>query len=450
MREVEVRARSLEELAGVLAAGQAERLREAATRGVSLLDGRLVWNVNSTATGGGVAEMLRALLGYVAGAGVRSRWLVLDGEPEFYGLTKRLHNAIHGAGADAVPGDADRARYERVLHRNLPDLLGRVAPQDLVILHDPQTAGLVGPLREAGVPTVWRCHIGLDSLNAATEAAWAFLRPYVEPADAFVFSRREYAPGWLPPDRLRVIPPSIDPLSAKNRPMDPEEAARTLVHAGLLGGDGPTGLSTGAPPRPDAPLVVQVSRWDRLKDMPGVIVGFARAPIADDVHLMLLGPDVSGVSDDPEGAQVLAECHQLWTDLPPGLRERVHLASVPMADVELNATIVNAVQRHAAVVVQKSLAEGFGLTVAEAMWKARPVVASAVGGIQDQISDGEDGVLIRDPRDLDDFGRALGALFADPPGARRLGEAARETVRSRFLGDRHLQQYVDLVESLLS
>jgi trehalose synthase len=196
--------------------------------------------------------------------------------------------------------------------------------------------------------------------------------------------------------------------------------------------------------------VVQVSRWDRLKDMPGVIVGFTRAPAPDDVHLMLVGPDVSGVTDDPEGAEVLAECRQLWTDLPPRLRERVHLASVPMADVELNATIVNAVQQHAAVVVQKSLAEGFGLTVTEAMWKARPVLASAVGGILDQISDGRDGVLVRDPRDLDAFAGALGGLLADPPHAQRLGAAARETVRSRFLGDRHLEQYVELVGSLLS
>jgi trehalose synthase len=450
VREVEVRPRSLAELASVLAAEQAERLNAAAARGAAALADRVVWNVNSTATGGGVAEMLRTLLGYVAGAGVRSRWLVLEGEPEFFRQTKRLHNAIHGAGPpEAVPGDADRAAYERVLHRNLPDLQRMVGRRDLVILHDPQTAGLVGPLREAGVSVVWRCHIGLDTRNPTSEAAWAFLRPYVERADAVVFSRREYAPAWLPAHRLQVIPPSIDPLSAKNRAMDPDEAIRILMHAGLLCGDGPTGSPTGAPPPPGAPLVVQVSRWDRLKDMPGVVLGFARAPVADDVHLMLVGPDVSGVSDDPEGVQVLAECRQLWADLPPGLRARVHLASVPMADVELNATIVNAVQRHAAVVVQKSLAEGFGLTVAEAMWKARPVLASAVGGIQDQISDGEDGVLIPDPRNLDAFGRALGGLLADPSGARRLGEAARETVRSRFLGDRHLQQYVDLVGSLL-
>ena len=449
MLEVEVRPGSLEDLAGVLTAEQTDRLRAAAIRAVAAVRGRVVWNVNSTATGGGVAEMLRTLLGYAADAGVPTRWLVLDGEPEFFRLTKRLHNAIHGAGAG--PGEQDRAEYERVLlERNVPDLLRLVGPRDLVILHDPQTAGLVGPLRAAGFSVVWRCHIGRDTPNRAADAAWAFLRPYVEPADAFVFSRRQYAPAWVPADRLQVIPPSIDPLSAKNRSMTPDECVRTLVRAGFLREDGRTGaVADPPPPPPAARLVVQVSRWDRLKDMPGVILGFAGAPVADDVHLMLVGPDVSGVSDDPEGAEVLADCVRTWRGLAPGLRQRVHLASVPMADVQENATIVNAVQRHAAVVVQKSLAEGFGLTVAEAMWKARPVVASAVGGIQDQITDGEDGVLVGDPRDLDAFGHALGGLLADPVAARRLGDAARRTVRSRFLGDRHLEQYVDLIGALL-
>jgi len=450
--DVEVQPQPLEGLVGVLNAEQADQLRAAATRAVAALDGRVVWNVNSTASGGGVAEMLRTLLGYAAGAGVPTRWLVLDGDPDFFRLTKRLHNAIHGAGADAVPGEEDRAGYERVLGRNLPDLLRLLGPGDLAILHDPQAAGLVGPLRAAGIPVVWRCHIGRDTPNPTSEAAWEFLRPYVEPADAFVFSRRQYAPAWVPADRLEVIPPSIDPLSAKNRAMTPEECVRTLVRAGLLGGDdrtASTGVGEAPPPLPGSRLVVQVSRWDRLKDMPGVILGFAGAPVADDVHLMLVGPDVSGVSDDPEGAEVLADCVRTWQDLRPALRRRVHLASVPMADVEENATIINAVQRHAAVVVQKSLEEGFGLTVAEAMWKARPVLASAVGGIQDQITDGADGVLIHDPRDLADYGRALGGLLADPVSAQRLGDAARRTVRSRFLGDRHLEQYVDLLAALV-
>ena len=195
--------------------------------------------------------------------------------------------------------------------------------------------------------------------------------------------------------------------------------------------------------------MVQVSRWDRLKDMPGVILGFAGAPVPDDVHLMLVGPDVAGVADDPESADVLAECRATWQRLPSRLRERVHLASVPMADPEENARIVNAIQRHASVVCQKSLAEGFGLTVTEAMWKARPVVATAVGGIQDQVHDGEDGLLIKDPHDLRALGDAVARLITDPALAHRLGEAAHRTVRSRFLGDRHLEQYAELLVSVL-
>jgi trehalose synthase len=453
VHEVTVPRRPVEGLAGVLSPEQADDLRTVATRGAAALAGRTVWNVNSTATGGGVAEMLHALLGYVLDAGIRSRWLVLDGDTFFFALTKRLHNAIHGAGEFVVLTDADRAHYEDVLHRrNFPALQQLVGPRDVVILHDPQTAGLVVPLQQMGIPVIWRCHIGRDSPNGASQAAWGFLRPYVASVDAAIFSRRQFAPAWLPEDRVSVIPPSIDPLSEKNRPMAPAECLRILRRAGLLTGDGASG-SVGAtaapPPSPEARLVVQVSRWDRLKDMPGVIAGFAAAPVPDDVHLMLVGPDVTGVVDDPEGADVLAQCATVWQGLPDDLRARVHLASVPMTDPDENARIVNAIQRHASVVAQKSLAEGFGLTVAEAMWKSRPVVASAVGGIQDQIHDGTDGLLIEQPDDLRAFGHAVARLLADRTLAHELGDAAHQTVRARFLGDRHLAQYAALLDSVL-
>jgi trehalose synthase len=454
VHEVEVSRRPLEALAGVLTMEQARGLRAAAADNAAALSGRTVWNVNSTATGGGVAEMLRSLLGYVLDAGVRTRWLVLAGDPLFFALTKRLHNAIHGADHVPVPTDSDRAHYEGVLlRRNLPALLDLVSPRDVVILHDPQAAGLVVPLRKAGIPVIWRCHIGRDRPNATTQEAWDFLRPYVESADAVIFSCRRYAPAWLPPDRIKVIPPSIDPLSEKNRPIEPAERLRILVGAGLLAADGAAavkGAGGSTPPPPaEARLVVQVSRWDRLKDMPGVILGFAEATVPDDVHLMLVGPDVTGVADDPEGTDVLAQCLATWQRLPSHLRDRVHLASVPMADTDENARIVNAIQRHASIVAQKSLAEGFGLTVAEAMWKSRPVIATAVGGIQDQIHDGADGLLIKEPRDLHAFGDALVTLLADPAFAGRLGDAAHRTVRARFLGDRHLAQYAELLESVL-
>ena len=214
---------------------------------------------------------------------------------------------------------------------------------------------------------------------------------------------------------------------------------------GLLLGDDP--------PPVDVPLVVQVSRWDRLKDMAGVMEGFVRAITDSDLagaHLVLAGPEASGVSDDPEGVDVLAECEQQWRRLPHDVRGRVHLASIPMDDADENAVVVNALQRHAAVVVQKSLVEGFGLTVTEAMWKGRPVIASRLGGIQDQISNGRDGLLVDDPCDLDELARAISRLLEDPALARSLGTAARARVLSDFVGDRHLEQYVDLFDGLLS
>jgi trehalose synthase len=430
-----------------------------------------VWFVSSTATGGGVAEMLQALLAYGRGAGVDTRWLVLDGTPAFFGLTKRIHNLLHGSPGDGGPlGEEERSAYEAVLARNARHLLSFVRPDDVVLLHDPQTAGLVPAVQQAGARVVWRSHVGRDTPNELTDLAWAFLRPYVEAADASIFSRGAYVPPWLDPNTVWLIPPSLDPFTAKNTDMPPGDVEAVLHHAGLAvtterhgrflftRRDGSTGLV-----RPHAGLiegghlvpgrarvVLQVSRWDRLKDMTGVLAGFAdRLPrLPDDVHLMLVGPDTAGVTDDPEGAEVYAECVAARLALPEEVRRRIHLCSLPMDDVDENAYLVNALQRHAAVVVQKSLIEGFGLTVTEPMWKGKPVVASRVGGIQDQIVDGESGVLLDDPTDLDAFGAALEAVLADEPMAARLGANAHERVRSLYLGDRHLMQYVDLFEQV--
>jgi trehalose synthase len=196
--------------------------------------------------------------------------------------------------------------------------------------------------------------------------------------------------------------------------------------------------------------VVQVSRWDRLKDHVGALLGFAHLTPAQlgGAHLVLAGPTVRGVADDPDGPAVFAEVTTAWRALPHERRRRVQLAALPMADPSENAAIVNALQRHAAVVLQKSLEEGFGLTVTEAMWKGRPVVASAVGGIVDQIDDGREGILLADPTDLDAFAGALHRVLSEPELARRFGAAARERVRRDFLGIRLLADYAELVEEL--
>jgi len=266
----------------------------------------------------------------------------------------------------------------------------------------------------------------------------------VTPAQGFVFSRRQFAPAWVPEARLRLIPPSLDPFSPKNADLTPAEVAATLARFRIVGGGGavPT----------DARVVVQVSRWDRLKDMAGVLTGFAEQlpRLPTDVHLVLAGPENSGVADDPEAVEVLAECQELWQGLSAADRARVHLCSLPMVDLEENARLVNALQRHATVVVQKSLEEGFGLTVTEPMWKAKPVVASAVGGIQDQIEDGVSGLLLADPHDHAELATALLSLLTDAERCAALGAGAHSRVRDQFLADRHLIQYVDLFRTMLA
>jgi trehalose synthase len=431
---------------------------------------RRVWNVNSTASGGGVAEMLHSLIAYARGAQVDARWVVIEGEPDFFTLTKRIHHQLHGSPGDGLGlGDADREVYERVTRENAERLAAELNPGDLVLLHDPQTAGMVPILSRKDVHVLWRSHIGIDRPNEHVEAAWDFLLPYLEPAQAFIFTRPQYAPPELAHRDITIIPPSIDVFSQKNHTMTPEQVTSILSVAGIVDcdvtappvymhHDGTTDevhrraeMDQDEPIAPGDPLVVQVSRWDPLKDPVGVMRGFADqvAPSSPTARLLLAGPSPAGVTDDPEGGVVLDEVRAARAAMPEDVRRRIHLASLPMEDRSENAAIVNAVQRHATIVVQKSLAEGFGLTVSEAMWKSRPVVASRVGGIQDQIVDGESGVLLPDPADLDAYGRVVADLLGDPDRMATIGVAAHERVRADFLGSRHLIQYLGLFARLV-
>ena len=440
-----------------LAAGAAS-LRERLGR-------RTIWNISSTAVGGGVAEMLRVLVGYASGLDIPARWIVIGGDPDFFAITKRLHNQIHGWVDGAGPlSSADAGYYKQVLAANADELLRLVRPGDIVLLHDPQTAGLAVPLARVGVRVVWRCHIGVDWRNDSTRAAWDFLRPYLASAHGYVFTRQQYLPSWIPRTLTWIIPPSIDPFSAKNQELDPGTVQAILATTGVLSGDAPqapgcftrrdgmlgevirAGLVWGDDrPGPADRVVVQVSRWDRLKDMSGVMRGFAEHAVPrGEGYLMLVGPAVTGVADDPEGAVVFGECLAQWQGLPAAARARVLLVNLPLDDIEENAAAVNAIQRHATVIVQKSLAEGFGLTVTEGMWKGRPVIGSAVGGIQDQVVDGT-GVLLPDPADLAAFGSAVRQLLDNPTDAERMGKAGKERVREHFIGDRHLLQLAALI-----
>jgi trehalose synthase len=395
---------------------------------------------------------------------------VISGGPDFFAITKRLHNHLHGFDGDGGPlGTPEQKTYEHTLDGNAAELVALVSPQDVVILHDPQTAGLVQAIKGTGAKVIWRCHVGLDAPNRATRQAWSFLRLYVVDADAYVFSRPSFAWEGLEQEKITVIHPSIDVFSPKNADQSHEQRLSILARAGIVAyrtsvpptftrSDSTPGrvdrrarmLET-APLTPADRVVAQISRWDGLKDPIGLLHGF-ELQIAEhsDAHLVLAGPSTDSVADDPEGAGVYAAVTDAWQALPIVVRSRVHLASLPMTDTEENAAIVNAVQHHAEVIVQKILAEGFGLTVAEAMWKQRPVVASRIGGIQDQIVDGESGILISDATDLRQFGAAVAALLADPAHARTTGAAARARVSRHFLGPRHLGRYFELIHCLLA
>jgi trehalose synthase len=459
-----------ERFASVLSPGEYEALLGLVDRAARELHGRVIWNVNSTAKGGGVVEMLRPLLGYCRGAGVDARWAVISGRPDFFAITKRIHNRLHGFAGDGGPlGDGERGVYEQTLAASAHELAKLVRPRDIVILHDPQTAGLAAAVRQTGATVIWRCHVGLDVANDHARYAWDFLRGYVLDAHQFIFSRAGFAWEGLPRDRISVIRPSIDAFAPKNAEQARDQSLAIMATAGVLADDvnayATFTRSDGTPGRvvrqaeileeeplvADLPVVMQVSRWDQLKDPVGVLGAFAQHVASRGAaHLLLVGPSTAAVADDPEGAQVLDDVRAAWHELPAAMRRRVHLCSLPMEDVEENAAIVNALQRHAGVVVQKSLAEGFGLTVAEAMWKQRPVVASRIGGIRDQIEDGRSGVLLSDPRDLEQVGAAVVELMADAERSRKIGMAAQRRVQQQFLGPHHLGRYFEVIHRVAS
>ncbi len=459
-----------ERFSSVLSRGEYEALLDLVSHAARDLHGRVIWNLNSTAKGGGVVEMLRPLLGYCRGAGVDARWVVISGQPEFFAITKRIHNRLHGFEGDGGPlGASEREVYDRTLAAGAQELEELVHQRDIVILHDPQTAGLAAAVRRTGATVMWRCHVGIDVANEHVREAWDFLRGYVLDAHALVFSRAGFAWEGLPRDRISVIRPSIDAFAPKNAEQTREQSLAIMATAGVLADD----MSVypmftrcdGTPGRverraemqqeqeleAEMPVVMQVSRWDQLKDPLGVLHAFAdHVAMRTDAHLLLVGPSTVAVADDPEGAQVLNAVREAWHGLPPAVRRRAHLCSLPMDDVEENAAIVNALQRHADVVVQKSLAEGFGLTVAEAMWKRRAVVASRIGGIRDQIEDGRSGMLLPDPRDLEQAGAAITELLGNREDALAMGNAAHSRVRQQFLGPHHLGRYFEVIQRVAS
>ena len=375
-----------------------------------MLRGHRVVMVNSTATGGGVAEILHRLVRLLNELGVPTTWEVMPGDMRFYGITKTIHNTLHG-----WPGELsdDDHEYFHEVNRNAAQRLA--LDGDLVLIHDPQPAGLVLHRRQPGQRWLWRCHIDLSRANPSV---WNFLAHTVARYDAAVFSHVEFVPPLPIPAFL--APPSIDPLSDKNRELSQEEEERLLAPLRL-------------PAR--KPWVTQVSRFDRIKDPLGVIDAFLYARKREDAHLVLAG---GSADDDPEGAEVLREVRE-----KVGNRTDMSVLLLP-PDAHL---IINALQRQSTVVLQKSLREGFALTVSEALWKRRAVVASAVGGIPLQVLHERTGLLTRS---IEGCAYQITRLLRSAGLRRQLGHEGREHVRDNFLHPREARDYLAVFARLVS
>jgi trehalose synthase len=360
-------------------------------------------NVNSTYYGGGVAEILTSLTLLMNSAGIKTGWRVIQGPPDFFSITKKMHNALQGGEINL--SDRKMDIYEEVIYENA--IRNHLDSHNMVIIHDPQPLPLINHYKKNG-PWIWRCHVDLSNPN---KELWDYLTSFIEKYDAVIFSIKDYRKKLKTPQVFLM--PAIDPFSILNRDMSEKEIKDRFDHYEI-----PT----------DLPLVVQISRFDRWKDPQGVIEAFKIARKEVDATLVLLG---NIATDDPEGAEVyesLVDCRE----------ERIIILS------HQDTALVNALQRKAAVVLQKSTREGFGLTVAEAMWKGTPVIGGNVGGIRYQIRDGENGFLVSS---IEEAAKRIIQLVKDERLRQAMGEKARETVRKKFLLTRYLEQYLDLFNS---
>lgn len=395
---------NLDDYASVVGPETLEELRVIADH----VSGRRLLHVNSTAVGGGVAEILTRLVPLLQQLGVDARWEVMRGDEAFFEMTKTLHNVLHGS-----PGHitAEMVQsYRRVTEMNLEwmDLEG-----DAVVIHDPQPAGLVDGRRGSGQRWTWRCHIDVSGPSAG---AWEFLLPHILKYDATIFSMPDFA-QILPVPQF-MIAPSIDPLSDKNREMDEKEIREVMDRFQI---------------DRDRPVLTQISRFDRLKDPIGVIETYRIVKRRHDCQLVLAG---GGAADDPEGQAVLAEVRER-AEGDPDIKV---LELPPFSDLAINALV-----RGSTIVLQKSIREGFGLTVSEALWKRKPVIGSAVGGIRLQILDGITGFLAHT---IEGTAHRARQLLSDAKMRRRMGENGREHVKENFLITRHLKDYLLLLLAL--
>lgn len=371
------------------------------------LEGKHIQNINSTAVGGGVAEILSRMMPLMKQLGIQTRWDVIKGDERFFAVTKKFHNGLHG-----VPVNISTEEYEYFLEINRQNA-EEMSFADIVFVHDPQPVALIEQRRQVEGRWVWRCHIDFSQPDPGI---WRFLRRYIELYDAAVFSAPAFARKLAIPQVL--ISPSIDPLSDKNKDL-PEETIRAVFER--FGID----LSR--------PVITQISRFDYLKDPVGVIKAYKMVKRYADVQLVLAG---GGATDDPEGP-IIMEQVKAEADKDPDI---FVLFLPPSSDIEINA-----LQRGSTIVLQKSLKEGFGLTVSEALWKARPTIASAVGGIPLQITHRYSGILTHS---IEGTAFWIKQLLNEPEYARRLGINGREHIKNNFLITRHIKDYLLLFLSL--
>ncbi|UCF19891.1 MAG: glycosyltransferase [Gemmatimonadota bacterium] len=416
MRRVDTVPRSIRDYGGLIGEGAVAEIEALAAP----LRGSRVLHLNATAYGGGVAEMLPTLVSLSRGLGIEAEWHVLEAENDFFDLTKRLHNGLQGMEVEILP--TDRSLYLSTLERNM-QVFQR--DWDFVVVHDPQPVGLLGLLdgRRTG-RWIWRCHIDTSTPG---NAAIDFLAPFMGYFELAVYSMPGYVTPRLGNMRTEFVFPSINPLTPKNEPLSPALARQILACR--------FGISNAQP------LIVQVSRFDPWKDPLGVIDSYRQAKRRiKDVQLALAG---NIADDDPEGIEYHARTLEHAAGDPD-----IHVLSTLdrlSRDELTHALEINAFQSGADVVVQKSTREGFGLVVAEAMWKRTPVVGGRVGGIVEQIEDGVNGYLVTSVEECAD---RVVELLKSPRRRREMGERARETVRERFLTPRHLSDYLRIFRSL--
>ena len=390
----------LQDYAAVVGEPEIDELRALAQR----LAGRHVKMVNSTAVGGGVAEILNRLVPLLEEVGLPTRWEVITGGEDFFVVTKGFHNALHGAPCEVPP-----EWFEIFLATNEENRRRMEFDEDYVVIHDPQPIALVGARDHGHNNWVWRCHIDLSRPN---EQVWEFLRPFVEKYDAALFSSPAFTHALPIPQFL--FTPTIDPLADKNRELNPEFIRAVLERFGV---------------DPKRPILTQISRFDRLKDPVGVIQAYRIVRKHYDCQLVLAG---GGASDDPEGEAVLQEVEEAAKG-----DQDIHILNLP----SWSAPEINALQRASTIVIQKSLREGFGLTVSEALWKKKPVVASAVGGIPRQVIHKLTGMLVHS---VEGTAYQIRFLLSNPSIATRLGENGHEHVKENFLNTRNLKRYLVL------